>query len=222
MEVSQVNQATGINSTSPVQEANASTVISSDFETFLLMLTAQLENQDPMNPIENSDYAVQLATFSGVEQQVRTNQLLEGLAEKLNLSGMTQLAGWVGMEARSSAPVFFDGAPVTLFPDPATSAQEAVLVVRDTGGNIVDRVPIAVSEEPVSWAGVDQFGQPRDSGLYSFTLENYARGELIATSDVEAYAQITEAQNQAGETILILQGGVELPADAVVALRDPI
>ena len=45
-------------------------VISSDFQTFLTMLTTQLQNQDPLNPVESSDFAVQLATFSGVEQQV--------------------------------------------------------------------------------------------------------------------------------------------------------
>ena len=49
--------------------------ISSDFNTFLRMLTVQMQNQDPLNPIDSADYAVQLATFSGVEQQVRTNQL---------------------------------------------------------------------------------------------------------------------------------------------------
>ena len=48
-------------------------VLSSDFETFLKMLTVQLENQDPLNPVDSADYAVQLATFSGVEQQVQTN-----------------------------------------------------------------------------------------------------------------------------------------------------
>ena len=52
-------------------------LIGNDFNTFLVMLTTQLQNQDPLNPIESSDYAVQLATFSGVEQQVRTNQLLQ-------------------------------------------------------------------------------------------------------------------------------------------------
>ena len=44
---------------------------SSDFETFLKMLTVQMQNQDPLNPVESTDYAVQLATFSGVEQNSR-------------------------------------------------------------------------------------------------------------------------------------------------------
>lgn len=56
----------------------ASTV-SADFETFLKMLTAQIQNQDPMNPIVSSDYATQLATFSSVEQQVLANSYLENI-----------------------------------------------------------------------------------------------------------------------------------------------
>ena len=57
-----------------------STVIGSDFDTFLKLLTTQMKNQDPLNPIDSTDYATQLATFSGVEQQTRTNQLLESLS----------------------------------------------------------------------------------------------------------------------------------------------
>jgi flagellar basal-body rod modification protein FlgD len=80
--------------------ATAKTPISSDFETFLLMLTTQMQNQDPLNPIESADFAVQLATFSGVEQQVKTNDLLQSLAQQMGIMGMSQLAGWVGMEAQ--------------------------------------------------------------------------------------------------------------------------
>ena len=115
----------------------AASALSSDFETFLLMLTTQMENQDPLNPIESQDFAVQLATFSGVEQQVRTNDLLESLANGLGLSGMSQLAGWVGMEARVNAPAVFDVAPITLAPEPDPSSDNAVLVVRDEFGRVV-------------------------------------------------------------------------------------
>lgn len=221
MEVAPISQPVGAGPAQPAQSTTSPAVISSDFETFLLMLTTQMENQDPLNPIDSSDYAVQLATFSGVEQQVRTNQLLEGVAQQMNVSGMAQLAGWVGMEARVAAPVYFDGAPVTLYPDPATTAEETVLVVQDAQGNVVDRVPLAVSGEPTTWSGLDQYGVPRANGLYSFKLESYAHDDLIATSDVDTYAQITEARNQAGTTMLILQGGVEVAAESVTALRDP-
>ena len=94
----------------PVQAAQPAPapVINSDFETFLKMLTTQLKNQDPLNPIESSDFAVQLATFSSVEQQVMTNDLLTGLSGQMGQMGMAQLASWVGMEERAPMPAQFD------------------------------------------------------------------------------------------------------------------
>src|SRR5690606_19156239 len=76
--------------------ARASSVANGDFDTFLKMLTTQIANQDPLNPMEGSDFAVQLATFSGVEQQARTNQLIEALASRMGVSGLSQLSGWIG------------------------------------------------------------------------------------------------------------------------------
>ena len=61
------------------QNPPARSALASDFDTFLRMLTTQMQNQDPLNPIDSTDYATQLATFSGVEQQVRTNSLLADL-----------------------------------------------------------------------------------------------------------------------------------------------
>lgn len=52
-----------------------------DFTTFLTMLATQIKNQDPLNPMDGADFAVQLATFSGVEQQVQTNMLLQKIID---------------------------------------------------------------------------------------------------------------------------------------------
>ena len=64
------------------------------------MMTVQMENQDPLNPMESSEFAVQLATFSGVEQQIRTNDLLASMIASQTAGGLAELANWVGMEAR--------------------------------------------------------------------------------------------------------------------------
>ncbi|HHL22186.1 MAG TPA: flagellar basal body rod modification protein [Aliiroseovarius sp.] len=211
--------AAGTGAGQSAQTESATSALSSDFETFLRMLTTQMQNQDPLKPIESSDFAVQLATFSGVEQQVRTNQLLEGLAGQMNLDGLSQLAGWVGMEARVAAPAQFDGAPVTLYPQPATAAQEAVLVVRDARGEVVERLPVPVSTEPLTWAGAGANGTPRPAGLYSFELESYAGGDLISTTPVELYSRITEARSAQGASVLVLSGGAEVSPAEVQALR---
>lgn len=220
MEIGQTNQAL-TPARQPAQAQAADPTISSDFETFLKMLTVQMKNQDPMNPIESSDYAVQLATFSGVEQQVRSNQLLEGLSQQMGLMGMAQLASWVGMEASAAAPAYFDGAPITLSPNPARTADEAFLVVKDAQGAEVERLAIPVSTDPIVWAGVDSGGNPRPAGLYSFEIESHANGTLVSSGMAEVYSLITEARNEGGQTVLILEGGVQVPAISVNALRSP-
>ena len=78
--------------------------VTSDFEMFLRMMTTQMTNQDPLDPVDSADYAVQLATFSSVEQQVLTNDLLRLVSGQLGMSSMAQLAGWVGQDARAAVP----------------------------------------------------------------------------------------------------------------------
>ncbi len=203
------------------QQAAANTVISSDFQTFLKMLTTQMQNQDPLNPMESTDFAVQLATFSGVEQQVQTNQLLQGLSAQMGLFGMTQFASWVGMEARAAAPATFSGDPITLSPNPAARADRAELIVRNAFGTEVDRRSVPISTDPISWSGFAADGSPLPHGSYSFELTSYEGDNLLRTDTVEHYARVTEARSESGGVILVLDGGAKVPASAVTALRRP-
>lgn len=210
-----------ITPTGTVAAPTAKPAMSADFDTFLKMLTVQMTNQDPMNPIEGADYAVQLATFSGVEQQVRTNQLLADLAAQSNLSNMAQLAGWVGQEARVAAPVYFDGQPVTLSLAPAAMADGATLVIRDSAGNTVAREDVPVGTAPYTWLGADAAGNPLPKGRYSVQLESRAGQTVLQTDPVEAYATITEARRGVDGVILVMKGGIEVKASDVTALRMP-
>lgn len=220
MDVAQAT-APGATATPNGAQEEPASALNSDFETFLKMLTTQMQNQDPLNPIESQNFATQLATFSGVEQQVRTNDLLQGLGLQMGVMGMSQMAGWVGMEARAAAPAFFDGSPVVVSPNPAIQADGAVLVVRNEGGDEVQRLDIPVSAEPLDWAGVDDGGSPFPTGLYSFEVESYSNGALMTTTPAEIYSTITEARGENGETVLILEGGARVTSEEVTALRQP-
>ena len=198
------------------------TDLSSDFETFLKMLATQLRNQDPLNPVESTDYAVQLATFSSVEQQVLTNQLLKGLASTQGVAGISNYASWIGLEARAPAPTYFDGTtPVELTHRPQAGADQAVLVVRnDTGGSIA-RLPVALDDDALTWAGATQNGNQVSKGRYTFELESYSGGELLGTDTLETYSRVTEARSENGEIVLVLRGGGEVQAASVTGLRSP-
>lgn len=222
MEITQTPQAAAA-APQPGESApqTGTTTLSSDFETFIKMLTVQMQNQDPLNPMESSEFAVQLATFSSVEQQVQTNALLTTLNSQIGALGVAQLSGWVGMEARVEMPVVFDGTPVpaTLRTDPLADAAE--LVVRDAQGAVVSRRSVSPEGGETLWAGTDSFGNPLPAGTYTLTVESYAAGEPIAEHPAEIHTTIVEARNDSGEPVLIMEDGQAVTADRVLGLRAP-
>ncbi len=204
----------------PKPAETSKAAISSDFETFLKMLTAQMENQDPLNPIDSADYAVQLATFSGVEQQVRTNDLLAAMGTQMQVGGLSSLAGWVGMEARAKGPAQFAGSPITISPKANGTADRAELVVRDAAGIEVQRQQIPISSEPIEWAGVGSDGRPVPPGVYSFEIVSEARGEVISRDTPEVYSRVREVRTDGTESLLVLDGGILVRSTDVTALRE--
>jgi flagellar basal-body rod modification protein FlgD len=199
----------------------AKPAITSDFQTFLRMLTAQLRNQDPLNPIESSDYAVQLATFAGVEQQMRTNTLLGGLQQGFSLLGLSQLAGWVGQEALVDAPVAFDGTPVLVETKGRDGADRRVLTVRDAAGALVAREEVAAGATGWLWHGRDAAGAALPPGRYTLALESLGGEATLGTDPAPHYARIVEARNGAAGPVVVLPGGAEVAATSILALRSP-
>lgn len=196
--------------------------VSADFDTFLKMMTTQMKNQDPLNPIDSSDYAVQLATFSGVEQQTKTNQLLEGLTSQFGVLGMAQLAAWVGQEARSAAPVYLGDAAVTINYQPKPHADRAVLVAKNAQGQVVSREDVALEGGTYQWLGADATGKPLPNGIYTLSLESYSGEQQLGdATEVESYAKILEARGGSNGPTLVLAGGVEVSATEITALRVP-
>ena len=194
-------------------------VLSSDFETFLKMLTVQMRNQDPLNPIESTDFAVQLAAFSTVEQQVRTNDLLTDLGSRLATLGLGQLSGWIGLEARALTPVSFRGQPITLTATVDPLADAAQLVVTDAQGIIVQKQPIPPHSGRIEWAGLDTAGLPLPEGTYRISAHSLSNGDTIARHDVEVHGRIIEARLDNGETVVVMENGEIIPATQILGLR---
>lgn len=213
-----ISAATG--TAAPTAQTRANSALTSDFDTFLRMLTTQIQNQDPLNPMESTEFAAQLATFAGVEQQIRTNDHLAGLSAQLGLSTMSQLSGWIGMEARVGGSVQFGGTPITLSPNPPALADSAQLIVLDTQGVEVQRLSVPVSSREIEWAGTGATGAPLPEGAYTFRLEGFAAGKSLGVQPVEHYAIVREAQGDgAGGVRLVFDGGITADATTATALR---
>ncbi len=215
--------ATNATAASNPEEERTSTadqVIGSDFETFLTMLTTQMQYQDPLNPVESSDFAVQLATFSSVEQQVLTNELLSELTGDGGLTSLADYAPWVGMQALASGPVEFDGAPVTINIDAPDTARTVELVVRNSTGGEVDRRNVDGLDGVYSWDGLRSDGTLLPDGTYTLQLE-VVDGVTNTTSlrNVDAYALVEEARAGTAGPELQLAGNRTVAVEAVQALR---
>lgn len=202
-----------------VPASSGASALSADFETFLVMLTAQMKNQDPLNPLDSQDFATQLATFSGVEQQVQTNDLLAALSSQFTTSNLADMAGWVGMEARLAVPAQFTGAPIEIVPNPPIFADSTELVVYNSTGEELQRISIPVGDEPFEWAGVDDAGVPFEPGEYSFSIVAYSDGEVIDEAIPEIFARVGEVRLINGQPLVVLEGGELYPTGLVRGLR---
>ena len=204
-----------------VDTEDAKAVLSSDFDTFLKMLTVQVQNQDPLNPVDSTDYATQLATFSSVEQQVLTNDLLREVSASLTGNALQELSGWIGMEALVRAPALFTGTPVAVRPDYAEDADDASLIVRDSNGDVVQRFSLDLSQEEVFWAGTDETGATLPTGIYRFEVESYKDEAVIDTKVAQVYSRIEEVRKDGGTLQLRLSDGSEMDPEQVEGLRAP-
>jgi flagellar basal-body rod modification protein FlgD len=213
----------GGTSTTPVPPPTTGTAatITSDFDMFLRLLTTQMRNQDPLNPADSTEYTAQLATFSGVEQQVQTNDLLRNLQASFTSMNMGQLSGWIGMEARADMPVNFSGQSTTLQVSPSTFADRLELIVRDGTGAVVANTPIVLSDDPFVWDGTGNDGQPLPSGTYNLSAQSWRGEELIEERAAYVFGEITEAQTLQGEVWVTMANGISVPSDAVQGLRRP-
>ena len=216
--VSAITGATTATAAQTAPPTASTTAQSTNFDTFLKMLTTQLQNQDPLNPMEGSDFAVQLATFSGVEQQAQTNKLLE---QMLTQSGgsLGQLAEWIGKEVRTTEPVWFGDKPLTLDIAPDSRADNVTLVTLNEAGKEVLREEIGPGEGQIDWLGRDDSGEKLDDGRYSFVIESMKSGEVISEDRVGAYVRVAEAEVGAQGVELIFEGGGSALAARIEALR---
>lgn len=92
MSIPAVQSATATSSTSSTQKSDAADA-SLDYNTFLKLLLAQLKNQDPTKPMDSTEYMSQLASFSNVEQSIKTNSKLDSLLTTQALSQAESLIG---------------------------------------------------------------------------------------------------------------------------------
>lgn len=201
----------------------AQTQLTDDFDDFLTLLTTQLQNQDPLEPMDSSEFTNQLVQFSSVEQQIATNQNLEALLNASTLQGDSALLGYLGktvVAETNTAALSSDGA--SWLYDIGADAESTTLTIRDLNGRLVAQVDgsTAAGIHELQWDGTDLGGQALPDGLYQLTIEaQTAAGSAIATT---SYARgiATEVDRTGGQSLVKI-GDLPVDPTTILAVKDP-
>jgi flagellar basal-body rod modification protein FlgD len=205
--MTEVNPAasTGAATTSASSSTAINTAgIGEEFNNFLQLLTAQIKNQDPLSPLDSTQFVEQLATFSSLEQQVKTNVSLEGIASMIGDLHAIVANDWLGQEvAVASKHVAYEGKPVEFEVNPSLAHDQAVLTVTDSQNNVVWQEALDASSERHSWDGtIANQNAKAASGIYQFQLDLFKDGQPIAQTDAEFISKVTALGNEDGKLVL--------------------
>ena len=201
-----------------------STMLASNFETFLTLLTSQLKNQDPLSPVDSNQFTAQLTQMAGVEQQLLTNDLLKGLLAAQGGGGLAGAATYIGKEATAawSATKLTDGEATWSY-ELASNAATARLEVLDGSGNVVwsgDAPDRTTGVHDFTWDGKATSGNDGQEGqVYSLRVVAKDAAGGAVDSQVLTRGRITGVEMYDGVPYLTVGNSI-LPLSTVIALEE--
>jgi flagellar basal-body rod modification protein FlgD len=148
--------------------------LASNFNTFLTLLTSQLQNQDPLSPMDSTQFTQQLVQFSQVEQQIRTNEQLEGLVGQYQAASAGAALSYLGKDAIiESNSTYLAGGEANWAYDLPETAHDITINVKDAHGRTIystDGVK-AEGEHLFTWDGTTNSGATAPDGVYTLEIE---------------------------------------------------
>jgi len=191
--------------------------IADNFDAFLLLLTTQLQNQSPLDPLDTNEFTQQLVQFASVEQQIKSNEVLESLLATSRAQNVATAASFVGMKVRADGKEaqLTDGkAEWTL--DVPLNAARTTIEIRDKAGNTVATRSGALSagRQVFTWDGTNSTGQPAPDGRYSIRIDaRDSSGQPISVNtEVEG---VVDALDLEGQEPVLLIGDARVPLSQI-------
>jgi flagellar basal-body rod modification protein FlgD len=220
MEINPTTTSTSAAAAAPKTETQESAnTMAGDFQTFLTLLTTQMRNQDPLKPMESTEFVAQLASFSGVEQQIRANDRLESILGVLSGGSADGLAAWIGREVRVPGKADFSGEALEIGVAPVEGADRTILVVQNDFGQDVARRTVTPQDGVITWDGTDGLGTTLANGRYGFKVESYTGETLSDTQTGQVFAKVSEVRIEGAGPVLLTEGGGRVALDEVTAVR---
>lgn len=203
-------------------DPSGSAGLTETFDNFLMLLTTQLQNQDPLSPLDTNQFTEQLVQFSGVEQSIRTNDKLDDLIALQSGNQMSAAVGYIGksVKAESSRLSLQDGQATIVYGLAENAATTSIVISDDAGRTLrVLAGETTAGLKELTWDGTDGLGNDQPDGIYNLQVNALdAEGQLIsvATGVIGRVTGIELVDNE----LLLEIGDLLLPLDKVIAVGE--
>ena len=196
------------------------TTIANNFDTFLQLLTTQLKNQNPLDPLDTNQFTQQLVEFSGVEQQLKTNDYLSSLVTANANTTNSNAVGYIGKTVTASGvrSELVNGKAQWQFK--VADAATVTVNIKDANGNTVytEQGSMQAGAGTFTWDGTDSQGNSQPSGTYSISMQAVtAEGKTINVS-TETTGVVTGVDFTGSEPVLLV-GNSRLNLSGVTSVR---
>jgi flagellar basal-body rod modification protein FlgD len=143
-------------------------------EDFLKLLVTQLQNQDPLNPTDNTAFVAQLAQFSSLEGITNLNTSMEGVSASMKAVQNSNAASLIGKTVMAEGSDFtYSDSPVTVGYNLTGQAADVKVNIFDSTGRLIRTIGKGgegSGMHEAAWDGKDMNGAPCASGTYSFAV----------------------------------------------------
>ncbi|PZO80553.1 MAG: hypothetical protein DI626_11255 [Micavibrio aeruginosavorus] len=192
--------------------------LAEDFQQFLTLLTTQLQNQDPLSPMDSTEFTNQLVQFSQVEQQINMNQKMDNLVS-LQLASISSVAlGYVGMDiSYVSAEMNYEGKPIDINYALSEEAVTAKVNVYDQNDNLVYSadVPKNAGTNQVTWNGTKTNGEALPAGTYSVKIDAVNKAGTAIENSTVVTGRVRGIETQNG-IVYVLVGERAIALSSIV------
>jgi flagellar basal-body rod modification protein FlgD len=213
----------GVGSSNQGQTAQqASSALSQNMDAFLMLLTTQLKNQDPLSPQDSTQWVTQLVQFSGVEQAIHQRQSLENLVNLQLAWQSTSAVTYIGKTVEASGEhVFLRNGEATIRYKLDEDAGAATVIIKDLSGKTVRELTVnrTKGEHTVTWNGKDSDGVALDDGFYSITVKA-TKGQNIEVGATTKFSGVVESIENVGGQVLLHVGTSKLSIGDITSVRE--